>query len=101
MYLVKSSTTATLQHWPARLVPAPRGSTGAPNFRHAATAATTSSAIARNDEADRNLTVVRAVGGIKRAAAAVEAHLAADLPFQLTLEFGGLVERVDRFARAS
>ena len=44
MYFVKSSTTATLQHWPARLVPAPRGSTGAPNCRHTATAATTSSA---------------------------------------------------------
>ena len=42
MYLVKSSTTATLQHWPARLVPAPRGSTGAPKLRQAATAATTS-----------------------------------------------------------
>ena len=39
MRLVKSSTTATLQHWPARLVPAPLGSSGAPNFRHAATAA--------------------------------------------------------------
>ena len=44
MYFVKSSTTATLQHWPARLVPAPRGSTGASNARHAATAAITSSA---------------------------------------------------------
>jgi hypothetical protein len=43
MYFVKSSTTATLQHWPARLVPAPRGSTGDPYFLHAATAATTSS----------------------------------------------------------
>ena len=30
MYFVKSSTTATLQHWPARLVPAPLGSTGTP-----------------------------------------------------------------------
>src|SRR5205814_8785290 len=27
MHLVKSSTTATLQHWPARLVPAPRDNT--------------------------------------------------------------------------
>ena len=50
MYLVKSSTTATLQLCPARLVPAPRGSTGAPYFRHAATAAITSSAVARHHE---------------------------------------------------
>ena len=44
MYFVKSRTTATLQHCPARLVPAPRGKTGAPNFLHAATVAITSSA---------------------------------------------------------
>ena len=44
MYLLKSKITATLQHCPARLVPAPRASTGAPYLRHAATAATTSSA---------------------------------------------------------
>src|ERR1700730_12943835 len=42
MYLLKSSTTATLQHCPARLVPAPRGKTGAPYFLHAATVAITS-----------------------------------------------------------
>ena len=30
MYFEKSSTTATLQLWPARLVPPPRESTGAP-----------------------------------------------------------------------
>ena len=39
MYFEKSRTTATLQHWPARLVPPPRESTGAPNSRHAATVA--------------------------------------------------------------
>ena len=78
MYFVKSSTTATLQHWPARLVPAPRGSTGAPNFRHAATAATHVVGVARNDEADRHLAVVRAVGRVERAAAAIEPDLAVD-----------------------
>ena len=97
MYFVKSSTTATLQHWPARLVPAPRGRIGAPNFRHAATAATHVVFVARNDEADRNLAVVRGVGGVQRAAAAVEAHFAADLPLQLALELGGSLERVDGF----
>src|SRR5262249_2778448 len=43
MYLLKSSTTATLQHCPAREVPQPRGSRGALNSRQGATAASTSS----------------------------------------------------------
>jgi hypothetical protein len=38
-------TTATLQHWPARLVPPPRLSTGAPKSRQVATVATTSSTV--------------------------------------------------------
>ena len=42
MYFEKSRMTATLQHWPARLVPAPRDSTGAPYSRQSATAAMTS-----------------------------------------------------------
>src|SRR5262245_9395421 len=54
-------------------------------------------AVTRNDEADRDLSIVRAVGGIERTAGAVEAHLAAYLPLQLTLEFGGFLERVDGF----
>src|SRR5262249_49142374 len=41
MYLEKSITTATLQHWPARLVPQPRPRTGAPWRRAAATVSTT------------------------------------------------------------
>jgi hypothetical protein len=36
-------TTATLQHWPARLVPPPRGSTGARCSRQTRTVSTTSS----------------------------------------------------------
>jgi hypothetical protein len=43
-YFIVSMTTATLQHWPARLVPAPRESTGTSWRRHAATVATTSAA---------------------------------------------------------
>src|SRR5262249_33477374 len=43
MYFDQSMTTATLQHSPARLVPPPRESTGAPNLRQAATVCTTSS----------------------------------------------------------
>ncbi len=43
MYLVKSMTTATLQHWPRRLVPPPRDRIGAPNWRASAIVCTTSS----------------------------------------------------------
>ena len=82
MYFVKSSTTATLQHWPARLVPAPRGRTGAPNLRHDRHRRDHIVGVARNDEADRNLAVVRAVGGVQRAAAAIEADFAANLALQ-------------------
>ena len=90
MYFVKSSTTATLQHCPARLVPAPRGSTGAPYLparRHGRDHVV---GVARHDEADRHLAVVRAVGGVERAAAAVEADFAANLALQLPFEVGGL-----------
>jgi hypothetical protein len=44
-YLVQSMTTASLQHWPARLVPPPRDSTGAPSSRHTATASAPASAL--------------------------------------------------------
>lgn len=40
----KSTTTAAPTVWPARLVPAPRGSTGTPSSPHASTSACTSSA---------------------------------------------------------
>ena len=43
--LLKSMTTATLVAWPARLVPPPRGSTGAFISRATATAASTSSSL--------------------------------------------------------
>ena len=38
-------TTAALQHWPARLVPPPRDSTGILRSAHAATVTTTSSTV--------------------------------------------------------
>jgi hypothetical protein len=44
-YLVQSITTASLQHWPARLVPPPRDSTGTPARRQTATAATAASTV--------------------------------------------------------
>ena len=44
-YLVQSMTTAVLVHWPARLVPPPRDSSGAPCSRQTATAATAASTV--------------------------------------------------------
>ena len=90
----KSSTTATLQHWPAREVPAPRVRTGAPNRRQTATAATTSSADSGNDDADRDLPVVRRVGRVERAASGVEADRAAHLAGESSREAGAAASRV-------
>jgi len=53
------------------------------------------SGIARNNEADRNLTIIRRVGGIECATAAIEAHFAAHAALQFALEFGGLRKRVN------
>ena len=93
MYFVKSSTTATLQHWPARLVPAPRGRTGAPYCAARRHRRDHIVGVARDDEADRNLAVVGAVGRVERAAAAIEPHLAANLALQRAFEIGGRRER--------
>jgi hypothetical protein len=41
----QSSTTAVLVHWPARLVPPPRDSTGTACSRHTATASTAPSGV--------------------------------------------------------
>ena len=77
-YFDMSSTTATLQHWPARLVPPPRGrDRRADAGGRSATAGDHVVAIARDDDADRHLAVVRGVGRVERAGAGVEAHLAA------------------------
>jgi hypothetical protein len=44
-YFDQSTTTATLQHWPARLVPPPRDSIGASCARHTSMVVTTSSIV--------------------------------------------------------
>ena len=85
-YFEQSITTATLQHWPARLVPPPRERIGAPCSRQTATVATTSSTSRGIDDADRHLAVVRAVGRVERAAAGVEPDLALDRRAQLGRE---------------
>ena len=79
MYFEKSKTTATLQHCPARLVPPPRLSTGAPNCRHNAMAADRIVGVARDDDADWHLAIIRAVGRVQGAAAVVEPHFAAKI----------------------
>ena len=76
MYLVKSKTTATLQHWPARLVPAPLGSTGAPYFP-ADSKRPDHVRIPRDDKADGNLPVIGSVGRVECATAAIEANFSA------------------------
>ena len=91
-YFDMSRTTATLQHWPARLVPAPRGRMGAPASRQARMVATTSSQRPRDHHADRHLPVVRGVGRVERARAVVEAHLAAHRLLQRALEAVGARE---------
>ncbi len=65
MYFVKSSTTATLQLWPARLVPAPRARIGAPNDRHDGDRRANVVFVSWNDDADGNLAVVRGVGRVQ------------------------------------
>ena len=77
-YFEKSMTTATLQHWPARLVPPPRDEDRRAVIAADATVADHVVDRARDHHADRELAVVRAVGGIERAAAGVEADLALD-----------------------
>ena len=54
--------------------------------------------ISRHDEPDRNLSVVRAIGRVQRAAAAVEAHLAADGTLQRMFEVGRFRKGINWFA---
>ena len=68
-YFEKSITTATLQHWPARLVPPPRERTGASCARQSSIVVDDVVDRPRDDDADRHLAVVRAVGGVQRARA--------------------------------
>ncbi len=77
-YFDQSSTTASLVHWPARLVPPPRESTGAAVL--AADRYRLDGRVdgARDYHADRHLAEVRAVGRVGGAAASVEADLSVD-----------------------
>ncbi len=83
MYFDQSITMATLQHWPARLVPPPRDSTGAPNFRAGSNRLHHILFRLRNHDADWYLAIVGGVHRIHCLAARVKAHLAFDVPSQL------------------
>ena len=85
-YLDQSMTTAALHACPARLVPPPRDTTGAPCSRHTATACDAGLDGAGDDHADRHLPVVRRVGAVSAAAARVEPHLPVDPPPQVALQ---------------
>ena len=54
--------------------------------------------VARHDNANGYLPVVRGVGGVQRPAAAIEAHFAAHRAPELAVELGGASESVDRFS---
>ena len=86
----KSSTTATLQHWPARTVPPPRVRTGAPCSRHDRDRRDDVVDGRGNDDADRHLAVVGGVGRVEGPAAGVEADLAADLAGEGARERGNV-----------
>ena len=97
MYLVKSSTTATLQHWPGQAGARAARQDGRAEFAAGRDGGDHVVGIARDDQADGNLPVVRAVGGIKRAAAAIEAHFAANIFPQLDFQCSRLREYINGF----
>jgi hypothetical protein len=53
--------------------------------------------IARHNQADGNLPVIRSVRRIQRAATLVEAHLAAQRALQLVFQLKSLRERINGF----
>ena len=86
MCLDMSITTATFVVSPERLVPHPRESTGAPRLAAHRDRREHVVGIARNDDAERRLTVVRAVVRVDRAVTGVEVDLAPDVPAKLPFE---------------
>ncbi len=85
-YLDQSMTTATLHACPARLVPPPRDTTGAPKLPAYGHRLHPAVYAARDHDADRHLAVVRRVGAVGAAAARVEPDLAVDPLTQGSLE---------------
>ena len=94
MYFEKSRMTAALQPWPAREVPAPRERRGALTARQAADGGDDVGFVAGDDDADGDVAVVGAVGGVEGFGGGVEADFAADGGAELLLEGVGLGEGV-------
>ena len=84
-------TTAALQDWPHKLVPAPRESTGAPVMTAQFDRFYDLLRRAGEDNANRNLAVIRGVGRVERAAARIEAHLAFDRLREIASQCGRAV----------
>ena len=80
MYLEKSRTTATLQHCPASEVPPPRQSKRSAEFAAEGDGGEDVVGVAGKNDADRDLAVVGAVGGVEGAAAVVEANVSCRPP---------------------
>ena len=85
--------TATLQHCPASDVPPPRQSSGALIFTAERDGGEDIISVARKNYADRNLTIVGAIGCVERAAGGVETDIASKLVAQLFGENGSIRER--------
>ena len=77
-YFEKSISTAVLQPWPARLVPAAAQDDRRPVLAADAVDLDELVHVARDDDADRRHPVVRGVGRVEGAAAGVEPDLALD-----------------------
>ena len=85
-YLEKSMTIGDVRVAPVRAVPPPRLTIGAPWRRQTATVSTTASTVAGDDHADRDVPVIRCVGGVEGLAAGVEADLAVDPLAEVALQ---------------
>ena len=101
-YFEQSMTTATFTALAADARCRRRArSTGAPCSRHTATAATMSSTLLRQHDADRHLPIVRRVGGIGGARAGVEAHFAGNYCAQCAPRVAESLPSCRRFCHSS
>ncbi len=76
MYREKSKTTATLAHWPARLVPAAARENGCAECAASGERGFHVGGVARKDDADGKLAIVGGVRGVEGARSKIEADFA-------------------------
>ncbi len=82
--------TAELQHCPASEVPPPRAKQRSTVFATDRHGREHILLVTRNNHADRDLAVVGTIGGIKSAAAGVEANFSAQMAAERIRECGGV-----------